>query len=58
MTDGRKGKLNPTEPVIHSVVLGPDDNTVTILWRGSAPALRPYFNQELDTMPFRARWAD
>lgn len=56
MTDGRKGKLNPTEPVLHHVVVLPDENRLTLVWRGCAPALRPYFNEELDTMPLLARW--
>jgi hypothetical protein len=52
-TDGRKGKLNHTAPVIHTVVIEPDENRVSIVWRGSAPALRPYMPEELEKMPFR-----
>lgn len=55
-TDGRNGKLNATEPVIHTVVIEPDQDRVTILWCGSAPALRPYMAEELATMPFRVEW--
>lgn len=55
-TDGRKGKMNETEPVIHTVVIEPDESRLTVLWRGSAPALRPYFPEELARMPFRVEW--
>jgi hypothetical protein len=55
-TDGRKGKLNPTEPVVHTVVIEPDESRVSIVWRGSAPALRPYLPDELEKMPFRVEW--
>ena len=54
--DGRNGKLAPTQPVIHAVVIEPDQNRVTVTWRGSAPALRAYGNDEVAKMPFRALW--
>ena len=54
--DGRKGTLKETEPVIHTVVIEPDLDRVTILWRGSAPALRPYLPAELAKMPFNVEW--
>ena len=54
--DGRKGTLKETEPVIHTVVIEPDLDRVTILWRGSAPALRPYMPAELEKMPFKVEW--
>jgi hypothetical protein len=53
-TDGRKGKLNETSPVIHTVLVEPDNDRVSIVWRGSAPALRPYMDEELIGMPLRA----
>lgn len=56
-TDGRNGKLNETKPVIHSVIIEPDEGRFSIVWRGSAPALRPYAPQELETMPFLVRWS-
>lgn len=56
MTDGRKGKLNPTDPIIHTLIIEPDENRVSIVWRGSAPALRPYMPEELEKMPFRVEW--
>lgn len=56
MTDGRKGKLNPTSPVIHSVIIEPDELRLSVVWRGCAPALRPYLEDELARMPFRVRW--
>ncbi|WP_437648057.1 DUF2169 family type VI secretion system accessory protein [Sorangium sp. So ce362] len=52
-TDGRKGKLNETEPVIHTVLIEPDEGRLSVLWRGSAPALRPYLPDELEKMPLR-----
>ena len=56
--DGRKGTLKETEPVIHTVVVEPDLDRVSILWRGSAPALRPYMAHELEKMPFKVEWSD
>jgi hypothetical protein len=55
-TDGRKGKLNKTKPVIHSVVFEPDAMRVSVVWCGSAPALRPYLPDELTTMPLKVEW--
>ncbi len=55
-TDGRNGKMNPTEPVMHTVLIEPDEDRVSILWRGSALALRPYMPDELAAMPLRAEW--
>jgi hypothetical protein len=55
-TDGRKGKLNETQPVIHSIVIEPDKARLSIVWRGSAPALRPYTDEELRQMPLRVEW--
>jgi hypothetical protein len=55
-TDGRKGKMNPTEPVIHSVVIEPDKDQVHIVWCGSAPALRMYMDNELEKMPLKVEW--
>jgi len=55
-TDGRKGRFNPTQPVIHTIVIEPDEGRVSVVWRGSARALRPYMDEELKTMPFRVAW--
>lgn len=55
-TDGRNGKFNETQPVIHTVLLEPEEDRLSIVWRGSAPALRPYLPQELEKMPFRVEW--
>jgi hypothetical protein len=55
-TDGRNGKLNRTAPVIHTVDIEPDESRVSIVWRGSAPALRRYGQDELARMPFQIRW--
>lgn len=54
--DGREGKLAPTEPVIHAVVIEPDDMRVAIVWRGSALARRAYSGEELKSMPFAVDW--
>ena len=54
--DNRDGKLQPVEPVIHSVLIAPDENRVAIVWRGSGPARRPYLNEEMPKMPFAAEW--
>jgi hypothetical protein len=54
--DGRQGKMLDTEPVIHTVLIEPDEDRVSIVWRGSAPALRPYLPEELARMPFQVRW--
>jgi hypothetical protein len=55
-TDGRNGKLNETTPVLQTVLIEPDENRVTVVWRGSAPALRPYFPEELAKMPLLVEW--
>jgi len=56
--DGRNGKLSWTDPVIHSVEIEPDENRLSIVWRGAAAALRPYLPAELETMPMRVEWRD
>lgn len=57
-TDGRNGRLNATESVLHTVVIEPDVDRMTVIWRGCAPALRPYGPDELTKMPFRVEWKD
>jgi hypothetical protein len=54
--DGRDGKLLPTLPAIHHVVIEPDCDRVSVVWRGSAPALRRYALEELLEMPFLVVW--
>jgi hypothetical protein len=56
--DGRNGKLTATRPVLHTVLIEPDAGRVTLVWRGSERALRPYAETELATMPFSARFLD
>lgn len=51
-TDGRKGKRCETEPVIHTLEIEPDEERLSIVWRGASAALRPYSLQELAKMPF------
>ncbi|MDC0673001.1 DUF2169 family type VI secretion system accessory protein [Nannocystis radixulma] len=57
-TDGREGRLNPTEPVLHTMVLEPDSDRLTVVWRGCAAAKRPYAPRELETMPLRVDWRE
>ena len=45
--------MNPTEPRLHTVLIEPDLERVTLVWCGSAPALRPYLPDELARMPLR-----
>lgn len=54
--DGRNGKMLATQPVMHSVVIEPDENRLSIVWRGSGAALRPYLDEEIDSMPFIVEW--
>ncbi len=54
--DGRNGKLAETSPVIHTVDIEPDAAQVSIVWRGSTPALRLYARDELAKMPLYAAW--
>ena len=55
-TDGRKGTFKETQPVVHTVVIDADASYLSIVWCGSAPALRPYLPAELEKMPFRLEW--
>jgi hypothetical protein len=54
--DGRKGTLKETETVLHTVVIEPDRDRVSLVWRGSAHALRPYLPDELTRMPLKVEW--
>lgn len=56
--DGRDGKLLPCEPVLHTLLLEPDQSRVTLVWRGCARARRPYAPHELEAMPLRVAWRD
>lgn len=55
-TDARKGKLNKTEPVIDTLLIEPDELRLSIVWRGTAPAIRHYMREELASMPLRVSW--
>jgi hypothetical protein len=55
-TDGRRGKLNETTPVLHTVLIEPDLDRVSVVWRGSAPAVRRYHFGELAAMPLLVEW--
>lgn len=54
--DGRNGKLIETKPVIHTVEIEPEESRLSIVWRGSGSALRPYHEEELKTMPYKVEW--
>jgi hypothetical protein len=54
--DGRKGTLKRTDPVIQSVIIEPDQDRVSVVWRGCERALRPYLPEELKSMPLRVEW--
>jgi hypothetical protein len=54
--DGRNGTLVATTPVLHHVVIEPDVDRVSVVWRGSAPALRRYMLEELLAMPLLVTW--
>ena len=54
--DGRNGKLLETKTTIHSITIEPDERRVSVVWRGSEKALRPYLQTELDTMPYKIKW--
>jgi hypothetical protein len=55
--DGRKGTLKSTDPVLHTVLIEPDEERVSVVWRGAAPALRPYLPEELPRMPLLVEWS-
>ncbi len=55
--DGRnQGKVIATKPVLHTLLIEPDLDRVTLVWRGSERAKRPYTDDELQRMPFVARF--
>ena len=56
--DGRNGKIAITRPVIHTVEIEPDLGRLSIVWRGAAPAIRPYVPEELAKMPLVVEWRD
>jgi hypothetical protein len=58
LTDGRKGRMNEAEAVLHTLILEPDEDRVTVVWRGCAGAIRRYAPQELAKMPLRVEWRD
>lgn len=54
--DGRNGKLADTQPVLSTVIVEPDEAALTLVWRGTAGALRSYSDAELEHMPFEVSW--
>jgi hypothetical protein len=58
--DGRggHGALVATEPVIHHVVIEPDADRVSVVWRGATPVLRRYTVEEMLRMPLNVSWPE
>lgn len=54
--DGRGGAMVETAPVVSSVVIEPDLDLVSVVWRGTAPAKRRYALPELMQMPLLVDW--
>ncbi|MGB1308565.1 MAG: DUF2169 domain-containing protein [Oceanihabitans sp.] len=54
--DGRNGKLLNTNTIMHSVIIEPEENRLSIVWCGTGKAIRPYFEEELKTMPYQVSW--
>tara|TARA_R110002049_G_scaffold68863_2_gene178343 strand:- start:2644 stop:3795 length:1152 start_codon:yes stop_codon:yes gene_type:complete len=54
--DGRNGKLINTDPVLQTILIEPELNRLTLVWRGSGKALRPYAPSELANMPYEVSW--
>lgn len=54
--DGREGRLAEAKPVLHSVILEPDEDRVSLVWCGRARARRDYMPDELMQMPLRVQW--
>lgn len=54
--DNRKDKLVKANVTMHSVIIEPDSNRLSIVWCGSIKALRPYMEHELKNMPFEVQW--
>jgi hypothetical protein len=51
--DGRQGRLNQSEVVVHTLEIDASKDLVTLVWRGEAKALRTYLPEELKDMPFK-----
>lgn len=54
--DGRGGRLVDVSPVLNTVLIEPESSRITVVWRGSGAALRPYDDEELERMPFEVKW--
>ncbi len=54
--DGRNGRMRTTDPVLQTVLIEPDLEKLTLVWRGSGKALRPYSPEELTKMPYEVIW--
>jgi hypothetical protein len=56
--DARDGTVTPVQSVLHTLELDPEAGRLTVVWRGSSPALRRYLPEELEKMPMRVYWKD
>ncbi len=54
--DGRNGSLIETIPELDAIILEPDEHRLITIWRGSAPALRIYTEEELENMNYKVSW--
>ncbi len=54
--DGRNGKLKETTSVLQTIIIEPEEDRLSVVWRGNAPAKREYLETELKEMPFKVAW--
>lgn len=57
-TDGRNGRLNPTEPRLYTVLLAPDDDRVTVVWVADLRLSRPVGPGRFAKIQHAVRWPD
>ncbi len=53
---GRSGKLESADSVVHTITVEPDQDRLTILWRGAVRSERVYLSEELQQFPFLVEW--
>lgn len=54
--DGRNGQMIEVESQLYSVKIFPDEQKLVLLWGGTGPAIRPYFDYETAKMPHKVEW--
>lgn len=52
----RAGKVVRLKPLLQTVLIEPDADRLTLVWRGSTHCRRRYLEEELAAMPRRAGW--